>query len=232
MTRLLLTLFALSVVPFSLAQTTVTAKTPGNQDVKVVTQSDSGPIVAPKPSIAFSAAEAPHLHTATLAAASRGDATGVTVHYTSDHWTASATPIRAGIGIYTDSYNSYETSEGVGLELSGEALSYFGNDPHPKPGIRLLSYAGLGPRLSAEFSQVDRGFFNPHSPNAPQPVINIYSLNVGVLGGVEARLQNFGIFLEMDLSAPAFTLAGDRFRTLAFQYSSPMRLSLGATYSY
>ena len=59
-----------------------------------------------------------------------------------------------------------------------------------------------------------------------------YLLNVGGVGGLEARLGDFGVFLELDVSLPAFGLIGPYFRVFPTEAFPLPKLTLGASYFF
>ncbi len=112
---------------------------------------------------------------------------------------------------------------GFAAELSADALAYT-YDPDPGRGLALVVYGGLGPRFLVQ------PVYIPSSLDAP--LGTAYGLNVGGVGGLEARLQNVGVFLELDVSLPAFGLIGPSLRVFPTEAVPAPKLTRGANYLF
>ena len=134
-----------------------------------------------------------------VGAATRFDGSGVTLSYGQQDLFAPGTDARFSVSYVGPAY--YET--GFSAEVSADALAYT-YDPDPAQGLALVAYGGLGPRLLVR-SNVYNYTYSVDATFAS------YQLDVGGVGGLEARLGNFGLLLELDVSLPALGLIGPYF---------------------
>ncbi len=109
--------------------------------------------------------------------------------------------------------------QNLGLEVAATALSYTYRPDTSAPRLHLIPYGGIGPRLLVQGGVYD--FSSAVSSTA-------VSLNIGAVGGLEARLQSVGIFLELDLSLPAVGLIGSRFAFFPLAELTVPKLALGS----
>lgn len=119
---------------------------------------------------------------------------------------------------FSVAYTSQFSGNDLGLELAVTALSYTYRPDTSAPRLHLVPYGGVGPRLLVQGGVYDFG--SGVSSTA-------VSLNVGAVGGLEARLQNVGIFLELDLSLPAVGVIGSRFAFFPLAELTIPKLALG-----
>jgi len=150
---------------------------------------------------------------ASAGATTRFGGTGLTLAYGQQDFFAPGTDARFGLSYIGPAY--YDT--GFAAELFADALA-FTRDPAADTGLTLVAYGGLGPRLlvqSGVYDYLGSGSFTA------------YQVNVGGVGGFETRLNNIGVFLEVDLSLPAFGLIGPRFRFFPTDITPVPRLILG-----
>lgn len=120
---------------------------------------------------------------------------------------------------YAAGYYSFE------LEAEASAISATYEPDTLQGGLFLVPYGGLGPRLLVRV----KGYELVDYYGQPETAI---LLNVGAVGGLEARLRQFGMFLELDVSLPALALVGPRFRVFPFEVMPAPRLTLGANYYF
>ena len=158
---------------------------------------------------------------ASVGAATRFSGSGLTLSYGQRDLLSPGTDARFSAN-YTSSDPLY-AGGGFTAELSADALAYT-YDPDPARGLALVAYGGLGPRLLVQ------PVYLSYSPDAP--LGTAYGLNIGAVGGLEARLQNFGLFLELDVSLPAFGLIGPYFRVFPTEAFPLPKLTLGANYFF
>lgn len=137
----------------------------------------------------------------------RFGASGVTLGYGQQNLLAPGTDARFS-ATYVDAFSG----EGFIAEVGADALAYT-YDPR-REGLSLVAYGGLGPRLYVQ----------------TLTYLNSYQLNVGGVGGLEARLQNVGVFLELDFSLPTFGIVDGSLRAFPFEVTPIPRLTLGANY--
>ena len=152
-----------------------------------------------------------------LGAATRFSGTGLTAAYGQQDFFAPGTDARFGGGYSIDPFSGR-----FAAELFADALAYT-YDPAPDTGLALVAYGGLGPRFlvqSGVYDYLDDSTFTA------------YELNIGGVGGLEARLGSFGVLLEVDVSLPAFGLIGPRFRVFPFEVIPAPKLTLGANYYF
>jgi len=154
-----------------------------------------------------------------VGAATRFSATGLTLSYGQQDFFAPGTDARFGAGYFSDPY-----SGGFAAELFADALAYT-YDPLPESGLALVAYGGLGPRLLVQTDVYSYVYEDPDGVTA-------YLLSVGGLGGLETRLGSFGVFLELEVSLPAFGLIGPQFRAFPFEAGLGSRLNLGTNYYF
>ena len=162
---------------------------------------------------------------ATLTAQTTFYGTGLGLAYGQQDFFAPGTDARFGIRYATYPYSYYGASL-FGLELNATALAYT-YDPQPDTGLALIAYGGLGPRL-----QMQTGVTAPYPEEPGLSTTNAYVLAVSGVGGFETRIQNFGIFLELELGLPVFTLYGSQFQIFSFAAGAPLALSLGGNYYF
>lgn len=163
---------------------------------------------------------------ASLAAATRFSATsgtGLTLAYGQQDFFAPGTDARFSLGYF--SAPSY-SGGGFSAELSADALAYT-KDPDPDEGLALVAYGGLGPRLLVQTGVYSYDFNDPNPES-----VTAFNLNVGGVGGLETRLNNFGVFLELDVSLPAVGLVGPQFRVFPFDTGLGAKLTLGTSYYF
>lgn len=158
---------------------------------------------------------------ASVGAATRFSGSGLTLSYGQRDLLSPGTDARFSAN-YTNSDPLY-AGGGFTAELSADALAYT-YDPDPERGLALVAYGGLGPRILVQ------PVYLSYSPDTP--LGTAYGLNVGAVGGLEARLQNFGLFLELDVSLPAFGLIGPSFRVFPTEAFPLPKLTLGANYFF
>lgn len=155
---------------------------------------------------------------ASLGAVTRFAGTGLTVAYGQQDFFAPGTDARFGGGYFgTTLY-----SNGFAAELFADALAST-YDPDPDAGLALVAYGGLGPRLLVQSSVYD--YADGSSGTA-------YQLNIGGVGGFETRLKSFGVFLELDISVPAFGLIGSSLRVFPIEAFPVPKLTLGSSYYF
>lgn len=162
---------------------------------------------------------------ASLGAATRfsiSSGTGLTVAYGQQDFFAPGTDARFSFGYFSAPYYS----SGFSAELSADALAYT-YDPNPDAGLALVAYGGLGPRLLVQTNIYDYNYENPDPES-----ITAFNLNVGGVGGLETRLNDFGVFLEFDVSLPALGLIGPRFQVFPFGTGLGAKLTLGTNYYF
>ena len=149
-------------------------------------------------------------------AATRFGASGLTLSYGQQDLLAPGTDARFSASCFDAPYDA----SGFSAEVSADALAYT-YDPDPERGLALVAYGGLGPRflVQSNTSYYDSGYTS-------------YQLNVGGVGGLEARLSNFGLLLELDISLPALGLIGPDFRVFPFDAIPIPKLTLGANYYF
>lgn len=157
---------------------------------------------------------------ASIGATTRFSGTGLTIAYGQQDLFAPGTDGRFAVGYTSSSYNSYG-SDSFSLELSSDALAYT-RDPAADTGLSLIAYGGLGPRLLVQTGIYD--YFGN--------IVNAYLLNIGGLGGLETRLNQFGVFLELDASMPVLGLVGPTFAVFPFQAFPTPKLTLGVNYFF
>lgn len=119
---------------------------------------------------------------------------------------------------FSVAYAAQDYNGSLGVEVAATALSYTYRPDGAEPQLRLMAYGGIGPRLL-----VQSGVYDPGLGDTSTAV----ALNVGALGGLEARLQRFGIFLELHLSLPAVGLVGSSFSFFPLTTLTIPKLSLG-----
>lgn len=156
---------------------------------------------------------------ASAGATTRFAVTGLTLAYGQQDLFAPGTDGRFGIG-YTSGGYGYGSGT-FSLELSADALAYT-RDPAPDTGLALIAYGGLGPRLLVQTNIYD------YVGN----VSNAYLINIGGVGGFETRLNQFGIFMELDISMPVLGLVGSSFSVFPFQAFPIPKLTLGVNYFF
>lgn len=123
---------------------------------------------------------------------------------------------------FSVAYSSQDYSYGgptLGFEVAATALSYTYKPDTSAPRLHLVPYGGIGPRLLVQGGVNDYTIFFETS--------TAVSLNVGAVGGLEARLQSVGIFLELDLSLPAVGVIGSRFAFFPLIELTVPKLALG-----
>lgn len=152
---------------------------------------------------------------ASAGATTRFGGTGLTLAYGQQDFFAPGTDARFGLSYIGPAY--YDT--GFAAEVFADALA-FTRDPAADTGLTLVAYGGLGPRLL-----VQSGIYDYLSDGGG--TLTAYQVNVGGVGGFETRLNNIGVFLEVDLSLPAFGLIGPRFRFFPTDSIPVPRLILG-----
>ncbi len=113
--------------------------------------------------------------------------------------------------------------QNLGLEVAATALSYTYRPDTSAPRLFLVPYGGIGPRLL-----VQGGVYDYNPADFGFGTSTAVSLNIGALGGLEARLQSVGIFLELDLSLPAVGLIGSRFAFFPLAELTIPKLALGS----
>jgi hypothetical protein len=109
-------------------------------------------------------------------------------------------------------------SRELGVELAVSALSYTYRPEGAQPQLYLMAYGGVGPRLLVQGGVYD--FTRDVTGTA-------VALNVGALGGLEARLQRVGLFLELQLALPAVGLVGPNLSFFPLAFLTVPKLSLG-----
>ena len=156
-----------------------------------------------------------------IGAATRFGSSGVTLSYGQQNLLAPGTDARFSAAYFSEPYGN----SGFSVELSADALAYT-YDPEPEQGLALVAYGGLGPRFLVRPDTVYAYSY------ADAAAFTIYQLNVGGVGGLEARLGNFGLLLELDISLPTFALIGPYFRVFPFDVTPIPKLTLGANYYF
>ncbi len=170
---------------------------------------------------AFAQNETSSKQWAGVGAATRFSGSGLTLSYGQQNLLAPGTDARFSISYFNaDPYNT----TGFAAELSADALAYT-YDPNPERGLALIAYGGLGPRFLVR-SDI---YYYAYSFDGP---FTSYLLDVGGVGGLEARLGNFGLLLELDVSLPAFGLVGPYFRVFPVEVTPAPKLTLGANYYF
>lgn len=158
-----------------------------------------------------------------VGAATRFSGSGLTLSYGQKDLFAPGTDARFSASYFNaDPYSGY--GGGFAAELSADALAYT-YDPNPERGLVLVAYGGLGPRLLVQ-SDV---YYYAYSYDG---TFTSYQINVGGVGGLEARLGQFGLLLELDVSLPAFGLIGPYFKVFPFEVIPVPKLTLGANYYF
>ncbi len=158
-----------------------------------------------------------------VGAATRFGGSGLTLFYGQKDLFAPGTDARFSASYFNaDPYSGY--GGGFAAELSADALAYT-YDPNPERGLALVAYGGLGPRLLVQ-SNV---YYYAYSYDG---TFTSYQVNVGGVGGLEARLGQFGVLLELDVSLPAFGLIGPYFKVFPFEVIPVPKLTLGANYYF
>lgn len=152
-------------------------------------------------------------------AATRFGTSGLTLSYGQEDLLAPGTDAR-----FSASYFSADPgSTGFAIELSADALAHT-YDPKPE-GLALVAYGGLGPRFLV---RPDIYYYTYYFDGA----FTSYQLNIGGVGGLEARLNDFGLLLELDISLPVLGLIGPYFRVFPFEAIPIPKLTLGANYYF
>ncbi len=154
--------------------------------------------------------------------------TGLALAYGQQDLFAPGTDARFGVRYFSDT--TYDVPS-FALELRADALAYT-YDPNPAKSLALVAYGGLGPRVLVRAGIYDYTSIDYNDPNYTVPTVNAYLLNIGGLGGLEARLGRFGLFLEVDLSLPMLGLIGPRFRALPLDVGTTAELTIGANYYF
>lgn len=170
----------------------------------------------------FATAQTVNLKWGSAGAATRFGGSGLTLAYGQQDLFAPGTDARFGAGYFNAPY--YAT--GFSAEITADALATT-YDPAPDTGLALVAYGGLGPRFLVQ-SNVSYYAY----PSADGGTFTSYQLNVGGVGGFETRLGNLGVFLELDISLPAFGLIGPYFRVFPFEAIPVPKLTLGANYYF
>lgn len=160
--------------------------------------------------------------------------TGLSLGYGEQDFFAPGTDARFSVRYFSDMAYS---NPSFGLEFRADALAYT-YDPDPTQSLALVAYGGLGPRFIvlagipdyASINYDDPAYYE--NPNYVTPTMNAYLINIGGLGGLEARLGHFGLFLEVDLSLPTLGLVGPRFRALPLDVGTTAELTIGANYYF
>lgn len=148
--------------------------------------------------------------------------TGLSVAYGQEDFFAPGTDARFGFSYFSaPAYGG-----GFSAELSADALAYT-KDPDPDTGLSLIAYGGLGPRLLVQTNIYSYGFDDPNPES-----VTAFNLNVGGVGGLETRLNNFGVFLELDITLPTIGLVGPQFRVFPFETGLGAKLTLGSNYYF
>ncbi|ADI15201.1 hypothetical protein [Truepera radiovictrix] len=119
---------------------------------------------------------------------------------------------------FSVAYTVQAFSGELGAELAASALSYTYRPDGAQPQLFLMAYGGVGPRLLVQGGVYD--FMRDVTSTA-------VALNVGALGGLEARLQRVGLFLELQLSLPAVGLVGSNLTFFPLPLLTVPKLSLG-----
>ena len=158
---------------------------------------------------------------ASVGAATRFSGSGLTLSYGQKDLLSPGTDARFSAN-YTNS-DPFYAGGGFTAELSADALAYT-YDPDPERGLALVAYGGLGPRLLVQPVYI---YYSPDTPLG-----TAYGFNIGAVGGLEARLGTFGLFLELDVSLPAFGLIGPYFRVFPTEAFPAPKLTLGANYFF
>ena len=149
-------------------------------------------------------------------AATRFGASGLTLSYGQQDLLAPGTDARFSASYFNAPYDA----SGFSAEVGADALAYT-YDPDPERGLALVAYGGLGPRFLVQS--------NTYYGNSD---FTSYQLNVGGVGGLEARLGHVGVLLELDISLPALGLIGPDFRVFPFDAIPVPKLTLGANYYF
>ncbi len=154
-----------------------------------------------------------------VGAATRFNGSGLTLSYGQRDLFAPGTDAHFSASYF----NASPYSPGFAAELSADALAYT-RDPAAE-GLALVAYGGLGPRFLVQ-SNV---YYYAYSFD---DTYTSYQLNIGGVGGLEVRLRNFGVLLELDISLPAFGLLGPYFRVFPTEAFPIPKLTLGANYYF
>lgn len=158
---------------------------------------------------------------ASVGAVTRFGGSGLSLAYGQQDFFAPGTDARFGGGYFNEVYYGDQGGR-FSAELFADALAYT-YDPDPDAGLALVVYGGLGPRFL-----VQSNIYN----YANAVSFTAYGLNIGGVGGLEARLGSFGVFLELDISLPALGLIGPRFAVFPFEVMPLPKLTLGTTYTF
>jgi len=151
------------------------------------------------------------------AAATRFSLEGVTVSYGQrDLFGENADARFSATYFFSTPYGA----SGQGVELEASALSYTYEPDTSQERLYLIAYGGLGPRLL-----VQTGVYDYTLPDSGPDTA--FLLNVGAVGGLEARLRGVGIFLELDISLPAVGVTGGGLRVFPFYLLPTPKLALG-----
>jgi hypothetical protein len=153
-----------------------------------------------------------------LGAATRFFGNGVTLAYGQRDLLAPGTDARFGVGYFSSPYGGGFGAQST-VEVWADALATT-YEPAPGGGLALIAYGGLGPRFLVQTGIYDY-LSGENSANA-------YLLSVGGLGGLEARLNRVGLFLELEATLPAFGLIGPQFRAFPFDVGLGGKLTLGS----
>jgi hypothetical protein len=154
---------------------------------------------------------------ASVGAMTRFAGTGLSLAYGQQDLFAPGTDGRFGVGYTSNTYDSGAFS----LELSADALAYT-RDPAPDTSLALTAYGGLGPRLFVQTNVYD------YYGN----IGSAYLLTIGGIGGLETRLDQFGIFMELEVTIPVLGLVGSSFSTFPFQAMPVPKLIVGVNYFF
>lgn len=156
-----------------------------------------------------------------VGAATRFGNSGLTLGYGQQDLLSPGTDARFGATYFNS--DPYNLNGAFSAELSADALAYT-YDPGPQRGLALVAYGGLGPRFLVQTTFVYYAQGDSY--------LTAYQLNVGGVGGLEARLGDFGVFLELDVSLPALGLIGPYFRVFPTEAFPLPKLTLGANYFF
>lgn len=158
-----------------------------------------------------------------IAATTRFSGTGATLSYGQRDLLGDNTDARFSSSYYSlPAYAGYYSFE---LEAEASALSA-GYEPDTTiGGLFIVPYGGIGPRLLVRAKSYD------YEDYYGEPAIAVV-LNVGTVGGLEARIQRFGISLEFDVSLPALGLVGSQVAFFPFSVTPLPKLTLGANYYF